>query len=105
MALHKLIELAKKGDKKASLARKYYGDRYDEYYMQRTSIDDDYEDEQKPVVIDEDAPGLRRRVNIVCVNVGFLGVTTLPSECDVIIVNGEVFVAGEDEFLAKFSPV
>ena len=105
MALHKLIELAKQGDKKASLAREHYGDRYDEYYMQRTPIDDDSEDEQEPVVIDEDAPGLRRRVNIVCVNVGYLGVTALPSECDVIIVNGEVFVAGEDEFLAKFTPV
>jgi hypothetical protein len=105
VALHKLADLAEQGDKRANLARKHYGNKYDEYYMQRTPIDDDLEDEEEYIVVDEDAAGLRRRVNIVSVSVGFVRTTVLTSECDVIVINGEVFVAGEEEYLMKFAPV
>ena len=95
---------AKQGDERALLAQNHFGDRYDDHYMQRTPVGDDVDDDE-PIVIDEDAPGHRTTVDILCLSIGFLGVRPLPAECDVIIMDDEVFVAGDDEYLAKFSPV
>ena len=104
MPLHKVSKLADQGDKKALISRQHFGDKYDEYYMERTSNKNN-NDETEIVVISEDTPGLRRTVNIICMSTGHLGVRPLPSECDVIIVDDEVFVAGEDEYSLKFTPV
>jgi hypothetical protein len=105
MPLHKLIDLANQGDTKAKLAREHHGDLYDDHYMQRTPEDPESEENEEPIIIDEDAAGLRRKVNIVCINVGYLRVSALAAECDVIIVGDDIYVAGEDEFLAKFTLV
>ena len=105
MALYKVADLVGKEDKNAILVRQHFGAKYDDYYMQKALSGDDSEEDEEPVVVDEDTAGLRRTVNILCLSVGFLGVRPLPSECDVIIVDGEVFVAGEDEFERKFTVV
>ena len=98
MPLYLVPALVDQGDKNALLVREHFGDRYDDHYMKKTREDDDWDDDyDENVVIDDDAPGIRITVQILCISVGFLGVRPYPSTCDVIVVGDDVFVAGYDE--------
>lgn len=107
MPLYLVPDLVARGDKNALLVQEHFGNRYDDHYMEmKSDRQDDYDhgDKDEPVVIDEDAPGERRTKQILCITVGFLGVRAYPSACDVIVVNGDVFVAGQEEYHKCFLP-
>jgi hypothetical protein len=104
MALYTVAELATKKDRTATLVRETFGSKYDGHYMRPTPLDPE-DDEGEEVVIDEDAAGERRVVQVLCISQGFLGVRPYPAACSVIITNGEVFVAGEEEYDRCFMPL
>ncbi len=102
MALYTVVELVARKDKSAMLVRQHFSNKYDNHYMQKTPhrLDDD---EGEDIVINEDAAGERKIVQILCISVGFIGVRPYPSECNVIVMGGKVFVAGYEEYEKCFT--
>jgi len=102
MPLYTVAELVARKDKNAMLVRQHFSNKYDNHYMQKTPrrLDDD---EGEDIVINEDAAGERKIVQILCISVGFIGVRPYPSECSVIVTGGKVFVAGYEEYEKCFT--